>query len=317
MNVQLSLLPESESPLRSKLREGTGRLAKEGVFLGTSSWKYEGWIDLLYTRSRYTWKGRFSQKRFNDDCLAEYAETFPSVSVDASFYQFPSEKQLTSWADKVPTSFQFGFKVTEEITTPRFSALPRYGEKAGSPNNNFLNAELFAERFLGPCEQIRDQVGIIMFQFPQMPVRDHEAFLNQLDAFFDELPKGWKLATEIRDEELLDDDYFNLLERRGVGHIFNSWTHMPPVAEQLKRVGDRLADLHTGSRLLLKPGRTYANAVKKFSPYKVLRDIQEPTREAAACLIKRMKDGRTVHLYGNNRLEGCSPETLSAIIDRL
>jgi hypothetical protein len=41
--------PETKVRLKSKLR----RLATENRYLGTSSWKYEGWLDQIYTPERY------------------------------------------------------------------------------------------------------------------------------------------------------------------------------------------------------------------------------------------------------------------------
>ncbi len=65
-------------------------LAADVIWIGGSSWKYEGWLDQIYTRERYTTRGRFSKKKFEAECLAEYAETFPIVCGDFSFYQFPT-----------------------------------------------------------------------------------------------------------------------------------------------------------------------------------------------------------------------------------
>src|SRR5258708_27696046 len=71
---------------RVKLAEKLRALAQQGVFIGGSSWKYEGWLGQIYTPERYYSRGRFSQKRFEETCLQEYAETFPIVCGDFSFY---------------------------------------------------------------------------------------------------------------------------------------------------------------------------------------------------------------------------------------
>ena len=75
---------EDEGPTRSKLSTKLAELAREGVWIGTSSWKYEGWIGQIYTEDRYKSRGRFSRKRFEAECLAEYAEVFKTVCVDAA-----------------------------------------------------------------------------------------------------------------------------------------------------------------------------------------------------------------------------------------
>lgn len=83
----LSLFEEPR-PLAAKLR----RLAEQGIFIGTSSWKYEGWLGQIYTPERYFTRGKFSRKKFDDTCLEEYGEIFPAVCGDFSFYQFPSDE---------------------------------------------------------------------------------------------------------------------------------------------------------------------------------------------------------------------------------
>jgi len=57
--------------------------------------------------------------------------------------------------DCVPDDFLFGFKVTDEITVKTFTNLPRFGVRAGKPNEHFLNADLFLRAFLKPCEPFR------------------------------------------------------------------------------------------------------------------------------------------------------------------
>ncbi len=38
---------------RATIQAAAGRLAEKEVYIGTSSWKYEGWFDQLYTPGRY------------------------------------------------------------------------------------------------------------------------------------------------------------------------------------------------------------------------------------------------------------------------
>jgi len=71
-------------------RQLLAHLAARGLYLGTSSWKYPGWNGLIYDETRYQYRGKFARTRFEQDCLAEYAETFSSVCVDAGYYQFPA-----------------------------------------------------------------------------------------------------------------------------------------------------------------------------------------------------------------------------------
>lgn len=132
--------------MATQLRE----LAQHGVFVGTSSWKYPGWRGMLYDEARYTYRGRFAETRFEKQCLAEYAEVFKTVCVDAAYYKFPDHRYLDGMVSQVPPDFLFAFKVTDEITIKKFTNLPRFGLRAGKSNENFLNAGLFASAFLKP-----------------------------------------------------------------------------------------------------------------------------------------------------------------------
>ena len=74
---------------REELQQKAADLAVQGVFVGTSSWKYPGWVGMLYDAARYEYRGKFAQTRFNRCCLNEYAEVFRTVCVDAAYYTFP------------------------------------------------------------------------------------------------------------------------------------------------------------------------------------------------------------------------------------
>ena len=53
--------------------------------------KYDGWVGSIYSEDRYVTRGKFSRAKFEENCLTEYAEMFPTVCGDLTFYQFPSE----------------------------------------------------------------------------------------------------------------------------------------------------------------------------------------------------------------------------------
>ena len=122
------------------------------LYVGTSSWKYEGWLGSVYKPERYSSRGRFSKARFERDCLTEYAEVFHTVSGDFAFYQFPSTSVWSRLFTQVPAGFRFAFKAPEEITTPAFARHPRYGSRAGQPNPLFLDPKALRDQFLSPLE---------------------------------------------------------------------------------------------------------------------------------------------------------------------
>jgi uncharacterized protein YecE (DUF72 family) len=307
---------------REKMKSAAASLAAEGVFIGTSSWKYPGWFGQLYERDRYIWRGKFSNARFERDCLAEYAQVFKTVSVDAAYYQFPTRAWIENMVSQVPPDFQFALKVTDEITVKTFPNLPRFGRRAGRPNRNFLNADLFASAFLAACEPFKSNIGPLMFEFAQFHGVDFargREFVAALDMFLGALPRGWQYAVEIRNRHFLQPEYFATLARHGAAHVFNSWTDMPPVGEQLAMPGSQTNPNLSVARLLLKPGRKYEDAVKRFSPYDRLQEAYPEGRTAAAELVKRTRrsQGRTRgYIFLNNRFEGNALESIAGVLEQ-
>jgi uncharacterized protein YecE (DUF72 family) len=307
---------------RVKLREQAQALAARGVYIGTSSWKYTGWFGQLYEEDRYLWNGKVSEARFNRHCLSEYAEVFKTVCVDAAYYKFPTTSYLEDMAAQVPGDFLFAFKVTDDITIKKFTNLPRFGPRAGQVNEHFLNADLFASSFLEPCQSIRAKVGLLMFEFSRFYKTDFKRgrdFIEALDQFLTRLPSGWPYGVELRNRYFLHPDYFAMLSRHGVTHIYNSWQLMPSIAEQMAMPGSQTSPERVAARFLLAPGRKYQEAVDRFSPYNEVKEINERARSAGAALIKSglaQAGKRRAFLYVNNRLEGNALATITAMMEQ-
>ena len=305
---------------RERIRQNAAELAASGVFIGTSCWKYPAWRGLLYDEARYTWRGKFAKTRFEKNCLAEYAEVFKTVCVDAAYYTFPTLKYVEGLAAQTPADFKFAFKVTDEITVKTFPNLPRFGSRAGLPNEHFLNATVFERAFLQPCESIHSRVGILIFEFSRFYAGDYDHgrdFVAALDSFLSQLPRGWPYAVEMRNKQWLKPEYFACLARHNVAHVYNSWTEMPPVAGQMALPGSQTNPDLVAARFLLKAGRKFQDAVKLFQPYDRIKEVNEEARTAAAALIAEGKRTakRKTFIFVNNRLEGNALQTIHAMLE--
>jgi uncharacterized protein YecE (DUF72 family) len=160
-----------------------------------------------------------------------------------------------------------------------------------------------------------------MFEFSRFGADEFSRggeFVDALDNFFARLPRGWPYGVELRNRQWLKPEYFAVLARHGVTHIFNAWADMPSVGEQHAIAGSETNPSLLAARFLLREGRRYEEAVKRFSPYRELQEANPEGRVSAVKLIRRglKSGGKTkVTLFVNNRYEGHSPGTIKAVLD--
>jgi uncharacterized protein YecE (DUF72 family) len=300
--------------LAAKLRSA----ASENIYIGGSSWKYEGWLGQVYARERYLARGRFSKRFFETECLREYAETFSTVCGDFAFYQFPTEDFWSRLFRQVPPSFRFAFKVPEQITCKVFPAHARYGAQAAKPNQAFLDAGALEKMFLRPLLPHRQKTALLIFEFGAFSRSSFPRpaeFLDRLDPFLAGLPPEFRYAIEIRNPEFLAPDYFACLRTHRVAHVYNAWSRMPELRRQVAIPDSATADFLV-CRALLRRGRPYADAVAMFSPYTEVKDPNPEARESMRALIGRARENKQfLFLFVNNRLEGNAPLTILSLVE--
>jgi hypothetical protein len=270
------------------------------IRFGTSTWTYDGWTGDVYHR-RY--RGPQPAKR-----LEEYARypLFRTVGIDSAFYDPPSEEELVAYARALPPGFPCVSKVWERVTLAI-----RPGRAATACRNgqsDFLTPDLQGcARPYVACSRSR---GLFVsnsrpwggISDPQG--RSARCFLSSC--------RGLRYAVE-PEPELLTGLHGEVLKRHGIAHVFNSWTEMPPIGEQLDSSWTFPAEF-TVARALLKPGRRYADAVKQFQPYD---RVQEPLPDLRRDLVRLVSEAhrRRVEAYilANNRAEGNGPGTIRAV----
>jgi uncharacterized protein YecE (DUF72 family) len=292
-----------------------GRRVPPSIRFGTSTWTYDGWSGEVYHRA---YRGAQPARR-----LEEYARypLFRTVGIDSAFYEPPAEPILAAYARALPPGFPCVSKVWDRITARRFNQDARWGNLAGQRNPDFLNADLFKDAVLAPyARAFRDHAGAFVFEFQAMQGKDlpePAAWAAELDVFLGWLPGDFRYAVELRNPELLTDAHGTVLARHGVAHVFNSWTGMPTIGEQLELPWTFAAGF-TVARALLRPGRAYADAVKLFEPYDRIRDPQPEVRQDLLRLVAEAVQRRMEALIlVNNRLEGNAPGTIRALVEML
>ena len=150
------------------------------VRIGTSGYSYA------------EWKGNFyPEKMAAKDMLRFYAERFPTVEINNTFYRMPKEAVLSGWAEQVPESFTFVIKASKRITHDK--RLKECGE---------LLAYLF-----GVTSTLGSRLGPLLFQLPPNFKKD----VPRLKAFFEEMPERRRVAVEFRHASWFDDEVYETL----------------------------------------------------------------------------------------------------------
>jgi uncharacterized protein YecE (DUF72 family) len=304
--------PEALPPPRPELVQ-LARGLPPNVRFGTSTWTYDGWAGDVYHRD---YRGPQPARR-----LEEYARypLFGTVGIDSAFYEPPTEQVLEAYARALPAGFPCVSKVWDRITVKRFTRDPRWGDDAGKVNPDFLNAELFKDAVLLPYSRaFRDHAGCFVFEFQAMHGRDLPdtgAWAERLDGFFQRLPRDYRYAVELRNPELLHDLHGVVLRQHGAAHVFNSWAGMPPIGAQLDLEWTFPADF-TVARALLRPGRSYEQAVRLFQPYDRIREPQpELRRDLVRLMAEAVRRRIEALIVVNNRAEGNAPATIRALAE--
>ena len=159
------------------------------IWVGTSGYNYPEWKGSFYPETLPAAK-----------MLPYYAERFPTVEINYTFYRMPTPKLIAGWRAQVPPAFRFTLKAPRRITHDRRLRAADVQE----PLQGFLTAA--AE--LGP------QLGALLFQLPPNFKKD----TARLDDLLALLPADLHPAFEFRHESWLADDVYERL-RGGRGAL--------------------------------------------------------------------------------------------------
>ena len=154
------------------------------VKIGTSGFSFPEWKGTFYPE-------KLPAKAF----LSYYAERFPTVEINNTFYRMPTESMLQGWTSQVPESFTFVIKAPKRITHDR--RLQDCGE--------LLRFLVSATDALGP------RLGPLLFQLPPNFKKD----LDRLKGLFAQMPEPRRMAVEFRHASWFEDDVFDVLRANG------------------------------------------------------------------------------------------------------
>jgi uncharacterized protein YecE (DUF72 family) len=162
------------------------------VFLiGTSGFSYDDWRGPFYPKSI-----------LDKDMLGFYAERFPMVEVNSTYYTVPSAESMRAMAAKVPEGFEFVVKAHGSITHER------------GPLARTLPP------FLAAIDPIRQagRLGALLFQCPGSFHIDDDG-IGYLQELREALPPEWHAVVEFRHDSWLREETHAALTHMGVGFV--------------------------------------------------------------------------------------------------
>ncbi|CAG9175227.1 hypothetical protein LMG23992_02901 [Cupriavidus laharis] len=306
-----------KSVLPARLDPSLHALAKRlpiNLYLGTSSWSYNGWNGLVYD-------GEYSDSLLSRKGLAAYSQhpLLRAAGIDRGFYGPIPLADYLSYAAQVPEPFRFLVKAPASVCDAWLRGSDGVGRLA---NAAFLDAEIAIRDFITPATSgLGAKCGPLLFQLSPLGslANDGAAFIERLDGFLSALPPldpsitpHACYAVEMRDPGLLTPRYIKLLRKHGVRFCLSARDRLPPVHRQAS--AQALMDAEAPGPLVLRwmlhAGRPYEVAESIYSPFNRLVDEDPETRDAIADLVARtLRAGQSATVIISNKAEGSAPLT--------
>src|SRR5882672_593850 len=154
------------------------------MLTGTSGFSYKEWVGHFYP-----------EKTPASAMLRYYAERFPTVEINNTFYRMPDTSLLERWAQEVPQDFAFTLKAPQRITHIK----------------RLKNVEAEVAEFARRAAVLGDRLGMFLFQLPPTLRKD----LPRLRDFLGALPPERRVAVEFRHGSWHDDEVYETLRARG------------------------------------------------------------------------------------------------------
>ena len=210
--------------LAARLRE----LAAQNIYIGGSSWKYEGWLGQVYSRARYLARGKFSKRVFETKCLQRVRRDLSHRVRRFRVLPVPHRRLLAQALRAGAARASASPSRCRSRSPARCSRThARYGPQAGQENDRFLDAEMLKEMFLRPLEPYREKTALLIFEFGTFSKRAVAGAGRVSGApgpVPGALPPEFRYAVEVRNPEFLERDYFRCLREHGVAHVYNAWS---------------------------------------------------------------------------------------------
>ena len=309
-----------------------------GVQFATASDRYAGWMGQIYsadkdykiTSTPKVVKGTsYTEEKLPVRSVHEYFEHYEALEIDFTFYAplldakgNPSRNfaPLVEYAKSIPAEGRVLLKVPELVTAHRHWVSVD-GRRSFEDNPEFLNSELFTERFYKPALSILgDRIAAFIFEKGYQrkdSTPPPETNIRNWNRFFNQAPRDTRYQIEERTDRLKTPEYFAFLREGKLGNVFSHWTWLPDLRRQWDQAGGFSGGL--GVMRLLTPLRmTYEETYAKYHPFDRLHDeLPQMYRDAAFIIREGVNIGLPMITVVNNRAGGNAPEITRRVAEQL
>jgi uncharacterized protein YecE (DUF72 family) len=300
------------------------------VFMGTASDRYAGWMGQIYSKDLYPGKVTSRTKKvggsaFKEDVLPvesveEYFQHFSILELDFTFYQMllneglkptGGYQVLKRYQSYLREGDHLFLKAPQKIFARRLWEGGKFRE-----NPDYLNAEVFLNRFYEPAKQLLgDSLKGFIFEQEYQPKKERMSSQDHaegLEGFFRKIPKEEKYHIETRTGALLTKAYFDILEKYGVGQVLSHWTWLPPLSQQYKKGSAKFLNKgHQAILRLITPLRMrYDETYQKAHPFdKMIEGMMshQMIGDAVEIMYEAIDQGVGINVIINNRAGGNAP----------
>jgi uncharacterized protein YecE (DUF72 family) len=226
-------------------------------YVGTSGWNYPDWQDDFYAGI------------IRRDRLKFYAQQFPAVEINGTFYRLQSPDTFQKWAQETPANFRFAIKANRYLT---------HHKKLMDPAASVLIEKNHAEA-------LKEKLAVVLWQLPGLVKKD----LVKLQQFIAALLqwKNVRHTVEFRHASWFDDETAHYLAEAGIAVCLSdaeAWSMWDRVTTDLVYI------------------RLHGHTQTYVSSY------SEPELAQWAERIEQwLKQDKQVHVYFDNTAQGAAP----------
>ncbi len=254
------------------------------IRVGTCGWSYKEWEGVLYPDGTPA-----------AGYLAAYAERYPVVEVDSTFYRSPSRKTVEGWDAKTPADFGFSLKVPQVITHEKL----------------LVDCAAEVETFLAAARLLGPKLLCCLLQFGyfnRATIPDLDDFLARLDPFLAAWPRDVPVAVEIRNKTWMTPKLAACLRSHGAAWALADQSWMPSPLGVVKQQDAVTAPL---AYVRLLGDRAEVERHTKTFDHTVVDRAGQVTLDAQA--IRLLAERVPVLVFVNNHFAGYAPDTIRAL----